>query len=86
MFYISHSPNAEQSLQYAQELEHIHNELNYLNIRSMARRLAVITALFYGWYAFYEFGNSNWEDYYEPKHEINLYNELDEGGDEGDDD
>lgn len=26
------------------------------------------------------------EDSCEPKHELNLYNELDEGGDEGDDD
>jgi len=86
MFYIATSPNHHTALTYTQELERLHHELNYLSAKSMATRLLVITALFYGFYAFYEIGMQDWQDYSDPKFEINLYNELDEGGDEGDDD
>ena len=30
--------------------------------------------------------NKNRQDYHEPKHELNVYGDLIEGGDEGDDD
>ena len=86
MFYIANAPSHERALTYTTEVERLHNELNYLTVKSMGNRLLVLTILFYGFYAFYDVGMQNWQDYAEPKHELNLYNELDEGGDEGDDD
>jgi len=56
-------------------------------MRDMLRRLIYLTIAMYGYYTFFEPERSwDWQDMHEPKHEINLYNELDEGGDEGDDD
>lgn len=51
-------------------------------------RFAVFTLLFYGFYFFvFEPGNYDWFEYYDPKHEVKVYGELEESmGDEGGDD
>lgn len=33
MYYVWNSPNERQALTYTTELEHLHNELNYMNVR-----------------------------------------------------
>ena len=33
MWYIANSPHAKKSLNYVHDLEKIHNELNFLNLR-----------------------------------------------------
>lgn len=41
---------------------------------------------FYAFFFFYEMPQFNWQDYHEPKHELQQYADLIEGGDEGDED
>ena len=35
MWYVSNSPHSKKCITYVQELETIHNELNYLNLRGI---------------------------------------------------
>lgn len=88
MWYIANSPHDERNIAFVQDLERIHNELNYLNMRDLLRRTVILTILFYGYYIFFEPERSwDWQDMHDPKHEVCLYNGLDEGSDDsGDDD
>eukprot|EP01017_Pseudomicrothorax_dubius_P025183 TRINITY_DN2690_c0_g1_i1.p1 TRINITY_DN2690_c0_g1~~TRINITY_DN2690_c0_g1_i1.p1 ORF type:complete len:172 (-),score=56.11 TRINITY_DN2690_c0_g1_i1:113-568(-) len=86
MWYIQNSPHDERCVKYVHDLERLHNELNYLNMRDYMKRFVLATILFYGFYALYTFPSFDWHDNHELKHEIHLYTELDEGSDEGDED
>ena len=66
MWYIANSPSDTQSLKYTHELENIHNELNYLNLRGkylnadMVKRYLAFVFAFYTFYAFYEIPSYDW--------------------------
>ena len=51
------------------------------------KRMSIFTLLFYGFYLFiFEAGNYDWNETWDPKHDLKMYGELEEGGDEGGDD
>lgn len=49
-------------------------------------RIGIFSLLFFGFY-FLVFtpGNFDWSENWDPKHDLKLYGELEEGGDEGGD-
>ena len=49
MWYVQNAPHQAQTLKYSQELEKIHNELNYLTIRSW---LFLFFLYFYDFWSF----------------------------------
>ena len=59
MRYIANAPHTKKSLQYVHDLEKIHNELNYLNLRGsklileMVKRYMAFVLGFYLFFAFY---------------------------------
>jgi hypothetical protein len=53
----------------------------------MTFRYLLFTLIFYGFYSMYDMPYTyDWQNCYEIKHEQNLYGDLIEGGEEGDDD
>ncbi|EWS71671.1 transmembrane protein, putative (macronuclear) [Tetrahymena thermophila SB210] len=87
MWYISNSPHEAKNLEYVNELEALHNELNYQNSRQFLFRTV---SFLLGWALFYQFyelpKTYDWQDTQEPKHQVPAYGDLEEGGDEGGDD
>ncbi|KAL4482809.1 hypothetical protein ABPG72_022369 [Tetrahymena utriculariae] len=87
MWYISNSPHEAKNLEYVNELEALHNELNYQNSRQFLFRTV---SFLLGWALFYQIyelpKTYDWQDTQEPKHQTPAYGDLEEGGDEGGDD
>merc|ERR1712146_148363 len=87
MWYLQNTPHQDKTVEYAQDLEKIHHELNYLHTRILLRNLMIFTGLFYTFYTFYEVSSHyDWQDAHDPKFSQRLYMELEEGGDEGEED
>lgn len=53
----------------------------------MKIRYGIFSLLFFGFYFFiFEQGNPDWSENLDPKHDLRLYGDLEEGGEEGGDD
>ncbi|EGR33554.1 hypothetical protein IMG5_049290 [Ichthyophthirius multifiliis] len=87
LWYIANSPHEDKNLEYVVQAEQLHNELNYQNSRQFLFRTAAFLLGIELFYMFYDMPkNYDWQDYHEPKHNIQIYGDLEEGGDEGGDD
>ncbi len=86
MWHMENSPFTRQNLSYLQEVEELHNEINYLNAIHLMKKLALFFGAFWIWYFFLfdmAVDKFDFKKNFDLKFTNKMYNELDEGGIEG---
>merc|ERR1711972_727677 len=83
-WYIGMGVNRGQGTKYSVEIEDIHNELNYMHVRSQWMRNGFWFSLLMGLWLAYAYEteeeNKDWVDKFDEKYRLQMYSELDEGG------
>ena len=83
-WFVLNSPHKHYSHKYTNEMNHLHNELNYLQARLLLRRGALVFGLIYSYFWFVDEPESyDWKDTFDLKFSQKTYGSMVSSAGEG---
>lgn len=83
MFYLQNSPNNAMRYNYLQELEHLHDEINYMAFLKIQKRFLILSALALSYYFIWldhEDDKFDFSEDYDTKQITKSFANLEDGG------